>query len=258
MASRETLDPGAQPQLLRLAADPARWQVITALTRSDQRVGDLTRLTGIPQNGVSYHLGRLRDAGIVTSRRSSADGRDTYYRIDLPRCEALLAELGAALHPAFALRDRPARPGALQLGGAAPSRRTPARVLFLCTGNSARSQMAEALLQRVGGATVRASSAGSHPKPVHAHAIAVMQEYGIDISERRSKHLDEFAGRRFDVVVTVCDKVREVCPPFPGAPRLAHWSVADPSTAAPAEQLRRFRETAADLQTRIDYLHTTL
>lgn len=239
-----------QPRLLRLAADPARWRVMTELARSDQRVGDLTRLTGLPQNGVSYHLGRLRDAGIVTSRRSSADGRDAYYRIDLRRCEELVAEVGAALHPALAQPIAPLQPTPVAAGR---GRRAPLRVLFLCTGNSARSQMAEALLERSAGDAVRASSAGSHPKPLHPQAVRVMGEYGIDISGRRSKHLDEFARQRFDWVVTVCDKVREVCPPFPGSPRVAHWSIPDPSTAPETDSVERFRETAAELTQRIDY-----
>jgi ArsR family transcriptional regulator, arsenate/arsenite/antimonite-responsive transcriptional repressor / arsenate reductase (thioredoxin) len=249
MASRAGLGGAgsSQPQLLRLAADPARWRVISALSRSDQRVGDLARLTELPQNGVSYHLAKLRGAGMVTSRRSSADGRDTYYRLDLHRCEQLLGEVGAALHPALANPDRAVAP-----------RPAPVSVLFLCTGNSARSQMAEALLAHSAAEAVRTSSAGSHPKPLHPQAIAVMREYGIDISDRRSKHVDEFAGRRFDCVVTVCDKVREVCPPFPGSPRIAHWSIEDPSSAPPAQLVRRFRETAEELSARIDYFEKTL
>ena len=92
-------------------------------------------------------------------------------------------------------------------------------MLFLCTGNSARSQMAEALCEQLSGGAVRAASAGSHPKPLHPNAVRVMRERGIDIAGRRSKHLDEFAGRRFDYVISLCDRVREVCPEFPGGTR---------------------------------------
>ena len=103
------------------------------------------------------------------------------------------------------------------------------RVLFLCTGNSARSQMAEALLEQLGGGAVEAVSAGSHPKVLHPNAVRVMRERGIDISGRRTKHLDRFTQQQFDNVVTLCDRVREVCPEFPGHPALAHWSIPDPA-----------------------------
>ena len=102
-------------------------------------------------------------------------------------------------------------------------------MLFLCTGNSARSQIAEALCERLSGGAVSAASAGSHPKPLHPNAVRVMRERGIDLAGRRSKHLSEFAARRFDYVISLCDRVREVCPEFPGGPELIHWSIPDPA-----------------------------
>ena len=174
----------AQPQLLRLAADPARWRLMTALSNSDLRVGDLARVTDLPQNLVSYHLGQLRKAELVTTRRSSADARDTFYRLDLARYATLLAETGGALHSALRLVPPPVP------SRSRPRRRT--RVLFLCTGNSSRSQMAEALLRERGEGSVTVRSAGSQPKPVHPLAIAVMAGYGIDLSRARPKHLDRF------------------------------------------------------------------
>jgi protein-tyrosine-phosphatase len=125
-------------------------------------------------------------------------------------------------------------------------------VLFLCTGNSARSQMAEALLGQLAGGAVEAASAGSRPKPLHPEAVRVMREHGIDISGRRSKHLEEFAGQRFGYVITLCDRVREVCPEFPGHPQLIHWSIADP--AGEADLGAAFRRVAAELRTRIGFL----
>jgi protein-tyrosine-phosphatase len=231
----------APPDFLRVAGHPLRWRLLRELARSDHQVGELTRLTGRPQSLVSYHLARLRVDGLVSARRSSADGREAYYSVDLARCGALLAATGEALHPG------------LRLAPTASKRRVRTRVLFLCTGNSARSQMAEALAERLG---VEASSAGSHPKPLHPNAVRVMRERGIDLRGRRSKHLDELAGRRFAYVVTLCDRVREVCPEFPGAPAHVHWSMADPSAAGDSDAATypAFERTAAELETRIPYL----
>ena len=128
-------------------------------------------------------------------------------------------------------------------------------MLFLCTGNSGRSQIAEALLAQLAGGGVEAASAGSRPqgsKPLHPEAVRVMREHGSDISGHRSKHLEEFAGQRFGYVITLCDRVREVCPEFGGHPQLIHWSIADP--AAEADVHAAFRRVAAELRTRISFL----
>ncbi|BCB75750.1 ArsR family transcriptional regulator [Phytohabitans flavus] len=230
----------APPAFLGLAGHPVRWRLLTALARSDRQVHELTALVGEPQNLVSYHLGRLRAAGLVFVRRSAADGRVGFYALDLARCGDLLAAAGAALHPALALVPPP-------LAGFAP----PGAVLFLCTGNSARSQMAEVLLQRAR-PELTVASAGSHPKPLHPDAVRVMAERGIDMSERRSKHLGEFTGDRFGHVVTLCDRVRLVAPDFPGEPERVHWSIPDPARAG--DGLAAFVRTADELSTRIHYL----
>jgi protein-tyrosine-phosphatase len=230
----------APPGFLRLAGHPVRWRLLTELAHTDRQVRELTGLLGQPQSLVSYHLGQLRAGGLVSARRSSADGRDSYYRIDLVRCRELLAETGLVLHPGLGSG----------LGSGALRVRT--RVLFLCTGNSARSQLAEALLGQMAGGAVDAASAGSRPKPLHPEAVRVMREHGIDISGCRSKHLEEFSGQRFGYVITLCDRVREVCPEFPGHPRLIHWSIADP--AGEADPRAAFRRVAAELRTRIGFL----
>ena len=123
------------------------------------------------------------------------------------------------------------------------------RVLFLCTGNSARSQMAEALLPLIGGPDFECASAGTHPAGLNPAAVEAMRELGVDISSHRSKHVGEFLGEKFDYVITVCDRAKETCPTFPAARSLLHWSFEDPA-AAPDERrrdiFRRVRNEIAD------------
>ena len=216
------------PEILGLLSDPLRWQLV-----------------GKPQNLVSYHLAELRHTGVVSARRSSADGRDVYYRADLFRCRELLREAGLSLHPGLALE--PAPPDDVK-----PARGRP-RLLFLCTGNSARSQMAEALTEHRSAGAVEARSAGSHPKPLHPNAVRVMAERGVDIGGRPTKPLTRFARTRFDRVITLCDKVREVCPEFPGAPITAHWSIADPAAAGDSDDAA-FRHVADEIEDRVALL----
>jgi arsenate reductase len=102
------------------------------------------------------------------------------------------------------------------------------RILFLCTGNSCRSQMAEGWADHLGGGRVAAFSAGVNPIPIRPETVAVMAEAGVDISGRRSKAVDEFEGEEFDYIITLCDNARESCPYFPGGARRLHWPVADP------------------------------
>jgi arsenate reductase len=112
------------------------------------------------------------------------------------------------------------------------------RVLFVCTGNSARSQMAEGLLRHEAGDRFEGFSAGIHASHVNPLAIRVMRERGIDISAHRSKSTDEFTGQEFDYVITVCDHAREQCPMFGGQTRRIHWSLPDPAAAQGDEQER--------------------
>jgi len=241
IAGQETVPPG----FLRLAAHPLRWRLLGELARSDRQVRELKALLGQPQSLVSYHLGQLRAAGLVTMRRSSADRRDAYYSIDLARCGDSLAAAGAALHPGLHLIPPPAG----ELPGSV-------RVLFACTGNSARSQMAEAFAEHLSGGTILAVSAGSRPKPLHPNAVLVMREHGIDIAGHASKHLVTFAGQRFDYVISLCDRVREVCPEFPGHPQVVHWSIPDPAAVGgnDAETFPAFRAVADTLRTRTGFL----
>ena len=237
------------PEFVALAGQQTRWRLLTELAHSDRHVNELTRLLGQPQALVSYHLGRLRAAGLVSSRRSSYDGRASYYRIDLQRCGDALSATGVSLHPGLALQP-------VSYAAPAPPRRDRWRILFACTGNGARSQIAEALLLHLAGDRVDVVSGGSHPRPIHPNAIRVLAERGIDISQRQSKLLTGFEGQHFDIVVTLCDKVREACPEFstPGEP--IHWSIEDPSRADgdALTTLPVFRALMADLETRIGFL----
>ena len=125
------------------------------------------------------------------------------------------------------------------------------RVLILCTGNSARSQMAEGLLRHDAGDCFEVHSAGIKPSSVRPEAIAVMRELGIDISGHRSKHLDEFTGQTFDYVLMVCDQAHESCPVYPGATHRLHHSFEDPAAfqSSEAERLALFRRVRDEIRT---------
>lgn len=244
----------APPEILKLAAHPIRWSVLTRLARSDYRVQELVTFLQLPQNLVSYHLRQLRSGNLVTERKSSADERSMYYSLDLEQFRSLYLQAGEQLHPALA--DAP-----VPLEGERSVPQTPLRVLFLCTENSARSQMAEALLRHLSHGTIEACSAGSQPaEHVHPLAIRLMERTGIDMSQARPKHFDEFLGQHFDAIVTVCDRVREICPVFPDDPERIHWSFPDPALAEGAEETRyhAFEQTSLQLITRLRFLITLL
>tara|TARA_R110000868_G_scaffold37106_4_gene131242 strand:+ start:2702 stop:3475 length:774 start_codon:yes stop_codon:yes gene_type:complete len=238
------------PPFLQLAGHRLRWRLLIELSRSDRVVSELTELIGEPQNLVSYHLGKLRDGQLVSAQRSSADRRDTYYGLNLARISDMLTATGGALHPGLKFT--------------APPRDTNTigsfKVLFLCTGNSARSQMAEVLIHALSGGVIEAHSAGSNPKPLHPNAVRVMREdYGLDLSGHASKHLEIYTDETFDRAISLCDRVREVCPSFNGVPEAIHWSIANPATGETDDvTYPLFQQTAAELVTRIEFLLATL
>jgi arsenate reductase len=127
------------------------------------------------------------------------------------------------------------------------------RVLILCTGNSARSQMAEGWLRALGGGRFEVYSAGTRPGSVRPEAVEAMREVGVDIGSHRSKSVDEFAGREFEYVITVCDNARESCPVFPGKTERVHWSFDDPAAAAGTwdERLAAFRRVRDEIAERL-------
>ncbi|HEY6230255.1 MAG TPA: arsenate reductase ArsC [Pyrinomonadaceae bacterium] len=128
------------------------------------------------------------------------------------------------------------------------------KVLILCTGNSARSQMAEGLLRHYGGDNFSVESAGIEPSFVRPEAIEAMRELGIDISAQRSKSIDEFSGQSFDYVITVCDNANQNCPAFPEATQRIHWSIPDPAAVQGDNETRleAFRAARDELRKRLD------
>ena len=129
----------------------------------------------------------------------------------------------------------------------------PIRVLFLCTGNSARSQMAEGLLRSLGGKDFEVYSAGTHPQGLHPLTVQVMRESGIDITGQHGKSLDRFRGQSFDYIITVCDRARDHCPTFPGDNQRVHWGFADPAavTGSEAERVAAFRRVRNEIGERL-------
>jgi protein-tyrosine-phosphatase len=242
------------PDVLKLVSHEVRWNLLQLLAHSDYRVQDLVGKLRLPQNLVSYHLKQLRQGQFVTERRNSADERSIFYSLDVERFQGLYLSAGEMLHPAMTVVTIPAGQGEMKAG-------VPLRVLFLCTENSARSQMAEALLRHLSHGSVEAFSAGSLPsKQIHPLARRCMEEHRIDMSHAVPKHFEQFLGVPFDAIVTVCDRVMESCPTFPGDPERVHWSFLDPATVqgTEAEQFRAFEQTALQLTTRLRLLLTLL
>jgi protein-tyrosine-phosphatase/DNA-binding transcriptional ArsR family regulator len=237
---------GEARDLLGLLAHPQRWRLVGELSRSDRRVQELVDTVGEAPNLVSYHLRKLRALRLVSERRSAFDGRDVYYSLDLDRLRDLYLDAADELHPGIVAGGR------FREEPVTGARERP-RVLFLCTHNSARSQMAEGILRHLAGDRFEVASAGTEPSRVHPLATAEMARRGIDLASHRSKSMAEFVGERFDYVVTVCDHARESCPVFPGDPERIHWSIEDPAAVEGAETQRAaaFTRAATELTTRI-------
>jgi len=226
---------------LKLLADDTRWQLISALRRSDHQAGELSALLKLPQNLVSYHLGILRQAGLVQAHRSDADARSAYYSLDLAALRAGYAHIGAAMQlpPAEIPATQPA-----------------ATVFFLCTQNSARSQMAEGWLRHLSSGRIPVRSAGIQPQALHPLAVQVMAEAGVDIGYQHAKGLDALADIVPHVVVTVCDLAREQCPEWSDSANRLHWSIPDPvgMQGNREVQAQTFRAVRDDLRQRVEGL----
>lgn len=214
-------------------ADLARLRLVVALRRLRLAPVDAGRLAAL-----CLERGAVdRDLAPVLAEQRAAIARQ---REDLDRLEGELLDLEMTV----AAAGRAARKEPVV---------TPIRVLFVCTHNSARSQIAEALLQRYGGADFEVHSAGTEATRVNPYAVRVLAEQGIDWSAARSKVITEFLDQSFDYVITVCDRARETCPVFPGSTNTLHWGLDDPSEVegTDEERLTAFRRTQLEVSTRL-------
>jgi arsenate reductase len=217
--------------------DLTRLRLVLALRRLGVAPVDAGRLaaTCLLRAAVDLDLAPL----ISGQRAAIARQRD-----DLDRLDTELTDLEITIAAAV-------RPGAPREVPAMSDR--PIRVLFVCTGNSARSQIAEALLRQYGGDDFAAFSAGTEPKGVNPFTVRVLSEVGIDWSAARAKSVREYLGEPFDYVVTVCDRARQTCPVFPGDHNSLHWGLDDPAevVGSDAERLAAFRRTQVEVSVRL-------
>ncbi|HVN55747.1 MAG TPA: helix-turn-helix domain-containing protein [Anaerolineaceae bacterium] len=242
------MDEAKAPEILGLLSNDLRWNILKELAASDLRVQEICQRLGQPQNLVSYHLQKLRDHSLVREHQSIADGRETYYGINLSEVREQIKAAGDLLHASIFSSSTAKFPTA------------PLRVLFICTHNSARSQMAEGLLRSRSRNQIQAFSAGVDPLPVNTLAARVMAEMNVDIRYQRSKSLEQFLDQRFDYIITVCDRARENCPAFPANPTRIHWSIADPVTdqETTGDPLQPFRDAAGEISERVDHFLSTI
>lgn len=216
------------------AADVARLRLVVSLRRLGLAPVDAGRLARLCLERGEPDLDL---APLLADQRAAVARR----RDELDRLEAELLDLELTIAAAGRARRTTRVPS------------TPIRVLFVCTHNSARSQIAEALLRHYGGDDFEVRSAGTEATRVNPYAIRVLDELGIDWSDARSKAITEFLDQRFDYVITVCDRARETCPVFPGSENTLHWGLDDPSEVQGTDEQRlaAFRRTQLEVTSRL-------
>ncbi len=239
----------AAAQAMKALGEVNRLRIYALLSMGPMSVGDLVVTLGLSQALVSHHLMVLKTAGLIADHRASRDARSVIYSVNKAKLQDLYSELSLLIDPIKAIDVRDNPPDTIRRD----NMHGPLRVLFLCTGNSARSQMAEAFLRRQGEGLFEAYSAGTHPRGLHPLTVAVMQEAGIDMSGYTSKGLEQFLDQTFDYIITVCDRAHEECPVFPGPYERIHWTFQDPVAFEGPEdrQLAVFRRVQIEIQTRI-------
>ena len=217
--------------------DLARLRLVVAMRRLGLGPLDAGRLAGLclERGDIDADL-----APLIAEQRSAIERQ----RIELDRLDAELSDLDETVH-AVGRTHHPKE--------ATPMPNGPIRVLFVCTGNSARSQFAEALLGQIGGAEFAAHSAGTEPKAVNPYTVRALAEIGIDWSGAQSKSVTEFLDEPWDYVITVCDRARQVCPVFPGEHNSLHWGLDDPAQVEGTDErkLAAFRATQMQVGMRI-------
>lgn len=221
----------------------ARLRLVVALRRLGLAPLDAGRLAALCMERGEVDLD-LRP--VITSQRAAIDRQ----RADLDRLDSQLTDLELTIQAAG--RARLSKEVAMSAAESA-TLPAPIRVLFICTGNSARSQIAEALLRDFGGADFEVFSAGTEPKGVNPFAVRVLDEIGIDWSGAQSKSVNQFVGQQFDYVITVCDRARKSCPVFPGEHNSLHWGLDDPAEVQGTDEakLEAFRRTRTEVATRL-------
>jgi arsenate reductase len=219
------------------ASELARLRLVVALRRLGLAPVDAGRLAALCMERGEVDLDL---APLIATQRAAVERQ----RSDLDRLDAELTDLELTIQAAGRAR-RSSEGSAMSV--------EPIRVLFVCTGNSARSQIAEALLRDFGGADFEVFSAGTEPKGVNPFAVRVLAEIEIDWSGARSKSVTEFLGRPFDYVITVCDRARQTCPVFPGNHNTLHWGLDDPAEVEGTDErkLEAFRHTRIEVATRL-------
>ncbi len=252
-------DPARMVAQLAALAQASRLAVMRLLARYQPfglPAGDIARLVAVPHNTMSTHLALLEGAGLVRSRR---DGRQIIFALDAEAC-AMLARQVSGAFGLTGVADRPAPCASiLPVVRQQQASEKPWQVLVLCTANSARSLMTEALINREGKGLFVAVSAGSQPAGApHPEALSLLAGLGYSTAQLASKDWRSFSAEGvapFDIVITVCDAARgEPCPAWPGHPLSAHWGIADPAAAPAPEQRAAMLDAYRQLSARVTSL----
>lgn len=243
--------------ILKALADESRLRILVCLDRSPLCLCQLTEILGLATSTMSRHMQVLVQAGLV---RTWTEGRWRYYTLDRRQMSSAAGEMAECalnhVRSSSAATQDLARKELVMKSAPAPcSEVGRPRVLFLCTGNSCRSQMAEALLRKYAGDHFEAFSAGLDPRPIHPMTLEVMAEIGLNLAGHRPKSVLEFLGKaHFAYLITVCSQAEARCPIFPGVSYRLYWPFNDPAAAEGDEQRRRqaFRSVRDEIDERIN------